>query len=112
MMKAKDVHLRDRLIGLELPMPEEMVLPFIKSLSGSAFDEELLAMTIQDELPRKKYDWLLGPELLAVQQAREFIDVSAAMRTLTDVVCSEQVTRSSQAVSALVLSNPMARASP
>lgn len=88
MMKTFDVHPTERTIGLELPMPAEGVAPFVGKLLGSTFNLEHLALAVQEELPRSKFDWLLGPELLAVRHARQYIDVPNALHVLEQVSSS------------------------
>jgi len=86
MMKTLDVHPTDRIIGLELPMPADQVTAFVSDLLKRTFNPEHLALTIEDELPRSKFDWLLGPELLAIRNARQYLDVSTALSTLEGIV--------------------------
>ncbi len=82
MMMTLDVHPIDRLVGLDLPMPEDQVPAFVKALLGQPYNAEHLALAVQDSLPRSKFDWILGPELVAIRHARQFIDVSAARLVL------------------------------
>ena len=82
MMITLDVHPIDRQIGLELPMPEDQIPTFLAGLRQRTFNPEHLALAIQAGLPNSKFDWILGPELVAVRHARKFIDIPAAQRIL------------------------------
>jgi hypothetical protein len=83
MMITSDVHARDAVIGLELPMPENKVPEFLQVLSRSTYNAEHLALAVQDRMPTAKYDWLLGAELQAIQHARRYLDIATARAILS-----------------------------
>jgi ATP-dependent Lhr-like helicase len=85
MMITMDVHPIDRVIGMELPMPEVQIPTFVDQLFQNNYNPEHLALAVQDLLPNSKFDWTLGPELVAIRHARQFIDTTAAQRALTNI---------------------------
>jgi ATP-dependent Lhr-like helicase len=88
MMKTLDLHPLDRLVGLDLPIPQDQVLAVLKALFEKQYDPEHLALAVQDELPGGKFDWILGPELLAVRQAKQSLDLPNAQACLQYILAS------------------------
>jgi hypothetical protein len=85
MMITLDVHPSNRLIAVEMPMPENQIAEFVGQLLRRDYNPEHLALAIHDFLPGSKYDWTLGPELIALRNARQYIDVDAAKKKLDGV---------------------------
>lgn len=86
MMVTLDVHPTDCVIGLEVPMPAAQILTFITKLLETEFLAEHLALAVRDALPISKFDWLVGPELVAIHHARQFMDISSAKAILRSLL--------------------------